>query len=81
MTTSPEQARRLAEMKMRHYTTWLDQPLPALNLKTPRQCVQTAAGRAEVDLLLKHMEHLEQRFSDAPVDFSTLRRELGIATR
>ena len=81
MTTSPEQARRLAEMKMRHYTTWLDQPLPALNLKTPRQCVQTAAGRAEVDLLLKHMEHLEQRFSDAPVDFSILRRELGIATR
>ena len=23
--TSPEQARRMAEMKMRHYTTWLDQ--------------------------------------------------------
>ena len=66
-------------VKARRYAAWLDQPLPALNHRTPRECVRTAAGRAEVDLLLKDMEHMEQRARGVPFDFSTIRRELGIA--
>ena len=49
------------------------------NHRTPRECVPTAAGRAEVDLLLKDMEHMEQRARGVPFDVSTIRRELGIA--
>ena len=78
---SPEQEELVAEFQARHYAVWLDQPLPALNHRTPRECVWTAAGRAEVDLLLKDMEHREQRAPGVPFDFSTIRRELGIATR
>ena len=75
----PEQQELVAEFKARHYAAWLDQPLPALNQRTPRECVRTAAGRAEVDLLLKDMEHMEQRTPGVPFDFSIIRRELGIA--
>ena len=76
---SPEQQRLVAEFKERHYAAWLDQPLPALNQKTPRQCVGTAAGRAAVDLLLKDMEHMEQRAPGASFDFTAIRRALGMA--
>ncbi len=75
---SPEQDRLVAEFKARHYADWADQPLPALNNRTPRECAKTAAGRAEVDLLLKDMEHKERRAPGAPFDFSTIRRALGI---
>ena len=76
---SPEQEHLLAAFKKRHYADWVDQPLPALNEKTPRECVRTAAGRAAVDLLLKDMEHMEQRAPGAPFDFTAVRRKLGIA--
>ena len=78
---SPEQEEFVAEFKARRYAAWLDQPLPALNHRTPRECVRTAAGRAEVDLLLKDMEHMEQRARGVLFDFSTIRWELGITMR
>ena len=58
----------------------MDQPLPALNNRTPRECVRTAAGRQQVELLLKDIEHTEHRGPGAPFDFSTLRRNLGITS-
>ena len=80
--SSPEQERLEAEFKARHYAEWPDVPLPALNQKTPRERARTAEGREEVDLLLKHMENMEQRASDgAAFDFSTIRNELGLAPR
>jgi hypothetical protein len=78
---SPEEERLVAELQARHYAGWIDQPLPALNRKTPRECVRTAAGRHAVDLLLKDMENREHRSPGASFDFSTIRRELGIAPR
>ena len=78
---SPEEENLVAEFKARHYADWIDQPLPALNQKTPRACARTAAGQRAVDLLLKEMEHKEQRAPGASFDFSTIRRELGIAPR
>ena len=77
--SSPEQEHLVAAFKKRHYADWVDRPLPALNEKTPRECVRTAAGRAAVDLLLKDMEHMEQRAPGAPFDFTAIRRKLGIA--
>ncbi len=75
---SPEEERLVAELKARHYADWADQPLPALDNRTPRECARTAAGRAEVDLLLTDMEHRERRVPGTPFDFSAIRRELGI---
>ena len=78
---SPEEENLVAEFKARHYADWIDQPLPALNGKTPRECTRTAAGQRAVDLLLKDMEHKEQRAPGARFDFSTIRRALGIGPR
>ena len=78
---SPEEERVAAEFKARHYAKWPDLPLPGLNDRTPRECMQTAAGRREVDLLLKYMENLEHRAPGPSFDFSTIRRDLGLAPR
>ena len=78
---SPEEEGVVAELKARHYADWADRPLPGLKDRTPRECVRTAAGRREVDLLLKDMEHREQRVPGEPFDFSTIRRDLGLAPR
>ena len=76
---SPEEQQLLLDYKARHYADWLDQPLPALDGKTPRETARTKQGRASVDGLLKDMENSEQRWqSNAAFDFSTIRRELGL---
>ena len=76
----PDEAQQLAlEFKQRHYRDWLDQPIPALAGKTPREATRTAKGRAVVDVLLKDMENREQRSAgDAPFDFSVLRTTLRL---
>jgi len=75
----PDEAARIVhEFKRRHYQNWLDESIPALGGKTPREAVRTARGRTAVDVLLKDIENREQRVEDSPFDFSWLRRELGL---
>jgi len=75
----PEAQQLILEQQQRYYTDWLDEPVPALGGKTPREAARTAQGRSAVDVLLKDMENREQRSkSGAPFDFSTLRRELRV---
>jgi len=70
----------LRDLERRHYADWLDQSIPALSGRTPREAVRSAAGRDAVDALLKDMENHEQRLADgAAFDFADLRRELGLA--
>ena len=77
--SSPEAEQLVLEFKRRHYAVWPDQPLPALDGKTPREAVQTAGGRGAVDVLLEEMENLEQRGGEgASFDFSLVRSELGL---
>jgi hypothetical protein len=75
----PEAEQLVLDFKQRHYADWVDQPLPALGGKTPREAAGTAQGRAAVDVLLKDMENHEQRQAGgAPFDFSEIRRELRL---
>jgi hypothetical protein len=75
----PEAEQLLLEFQRRYYADWLDQPVPALGGKTPRETARTAQGRAAVDVLLKDMQNREQRSKgDAGFDFSPLRRELRL---
>jgi hypothetical protein len=75
----PEAQQLVLDFKAQHYADWLDQPLPALAGRTPREAAQTPSGRSEVDVLLKEMENLEQRMpADARFDFSQLRTELAL---
>ncbi len=74
-----ERRRRSAALGARGRAAWPDQPLPALNGRTPREAVRTARGRTAVDLLLKDLENREQRAGgDAAFDLSAIHRELGL---
>jgi hypothetical protein len=52
---TPEQASLMQEHFRRYYMDWLDQPLPALGGKTPRQECATPEGRRKVRLLILSM--------------------------
>lgn len=81
----PEIARELIlKAKAEHYAKWPDEPLPALEGKTPREAVRSASGRKAVDDLLRMMENGEARGAKqggAAFDFTTVRRSLGLETK
>jgi hypothetical protein len=52
----PEVQARVAEMFARHWESWVDEEIPALGEKTPREAVRTADGREAVEALLKDAE-------------------------
>ena len=52
----PEVQEQLAEMMAKHWESWVDQELPALGGKSPRDAVKTPDGREAVDALLKDVE-------------------------
>jgi SEC-C motif len=74
-----EEQRLIRDFKERHYSRWPDQPLPALGGKTPRGAARTKRGRAQLDLLLRQMEHDEGRLPAAErFEVSGLRSQLGL---
>lgn len=76
---SPEIQQIVMDFKRRHYAGWIDEPLPALSGRTPRDAIRTASGRTAVDLLLREMENREHRTSGgAAFDFSEIRRALRL---
>jgi hypothetical protein len=66
-----------------HYTRWMDEPLPALDGKTPRKATRTAAGRRSVAALVDDAERMSLAMPSpaAPGFFDWLRRELGLPVR
>ncbi len=66
----------------RHYRETLDQPIPALGGKTPRQAVRNATGRKKVVEWLKLLENSSAKNTGTPMadyDFSWMWDELGVA--
>lgn len=65
-----------------HYRRTLDDPLPILDGKTPRQAVKTKKGRAQVIEWLKYLENSEYRRASADgqasYDMTWMWRELKI---
>ena len=52
----PEVQAQVAEMLNQHWERWVDQKIPALEGKSPRQAVKTRDGREAVEALLKDAE-------------------------
>jgi hypothetical protein len=78
----PEVQATIAEMTAKHYDTWPDAPLPALNGKTPRASVKTKEGRERVEALLASFEWRQGGQSPAlTYDFNRLRAMLGLPLR
>ncbi|WP_299987058.1 hypothetical protein [uncultured Ruegeria sp.] len=79
----PALARQLAQEYLdQHYRDTLDQPIPALGDKTPRQASRSAAGKKKVIDWLKTIENRSARQTGSPVadyDFSWMWDELDLS--
>jgi len=61
-TIDPEIAAEIVQVTLdQHYRQSLDEPIPALGNKTPRQCARSKAGRKKVIEWLKQLENNELR--------------------
>jgi len=80
-----ESERRVVESMLRnHYERWIDEPLPALDGKTPRQAAATAEGRARVEDLIRSIENREARKrlnQEISIDPSFLRQRLSATAK
>ncbi len=81
---SPEEERAILHAQMnRYYTALLDQPVPALENKTPRQAAKTANGCQKLADWLKYLENGTAGQDDASAragyDFTWMWIELGIS--
>ncbi|SHE54431.1 Protein of unknown function [Desulfacinum infernum DSM 9756] len=56
MEQHPEARALIEEMLCTHWEHWIDEPIPALHGKTPREAVRTADGREAVEALLQNVE-------------------------
>ena len=79
----PEEAAWIVHAYLdKHYRRTLDEPIPMLDGKTPRQAAATTEGRAQAIDWLKHLENEEQHRAaqqgEEPYDTAWIWRELGI---
>ena len=75
----PEHDALIREVKEQHYAKWLDDRLPALDGKTPREAARTKRGRERLEAIIVQMEVMEADVPEAVrYDIGTLRRELGM---
>ena len=58
---NPEVRAKLAEMVAAHWKNWVNQKIPALGGKTPRQAAKTNEGRESVEALLRSAERRARR--------------------
>ncbi len=76
---TPEMAAIEAEFMKRHWEAWVDEKVPALGNKTPRQAVKTAIGREKVEALLSDFAQKRRRGRPALVpDVGAIRKKLGL---
>lgn len=61
---NPEVRAKLAEMIAAHWEGWMEQKIPALGGKTPRQAVKTSDGRESVEALLRSAERSAEADKD-----------------
>ena len=75
-------ASAVAQFKLQHYRRTLDEKVPMLGDRSPRQCARTKQGRKQLVRWLKELENSElhqARGTDSlPFDFAWMWQELGL---
>ncbi len=75
-------AEALNRVKEAHYRRTLDEPVPLLGNRTPRECARSKPGRKKIANWIKDIENGELRQAAGtgvpPYDVSWLWRELGV---
>jgi len=75
----PEVQALLREMSEKHWESWVDQKIPALGNKTPRQAAKTKLGRERLEALLLDFETRPQQDLNAFAPYiRKLRDTLGL---
>ena len=74
----PEIQEMLKEMSEKHWRSWLDMSIPALNEQTPREAAKTATGRERLEALLWEFEGKGAAQRSFAPDVNALRQELGL---
>jgi hypothetical protein len=78
----PEVREQLAKVMTTHWEDWVDEGIPALGGKTPRQAVKTLDGRESVEALLldaeRHMAGDQQMGDIGLTAIKDVRRRLGL---
>ena len=73
------QAQVLGPFLQKRLESWIDESIPALGGKTPREAVKTSTGRKRVQNMLKDQRNLMQRQPGGDqVDFSGVYEALGL---
>lgn len=82
VASSPELAQMLQSFKQQHYRRTLDEKIPMLGNRTPRQCALDPKRRTQVVAWLKDLENGEQRQArgsgQPPFDVQWMWQELGL---
>lgn len=76
----PEAQEQLKKFVKTHWENWFDQPIPALNNKTPREAAKTQEGQEQLEaLLLQYERHdAEKENNLLKTDVQYLRKELAL---
>lgn len=77
----PEVEQEIARINEEQHNRWVDESVPALGGKTPREAVKTKNGRKKVEELLKQFENIEERHRRAGkpwYDVNRLRKMMGL---
>ncbi len=64
-----------------YYAGWIDQPLPALKGRTPREATRTPEGRKELNLVLTELENIYKHAKtrgEPYFDLNKIRKELNL---
>ena len=75
------EAQMVGEFYEQHYRRWLDEPVPALGNRTPREAARLKTGRPKLVALLQEFENMaaRQRLEGRPAyDFGWMWAELGL---
>ena len=75
----PDKQAMVREVKEQHYAQWLDDAIPALGGRTPREAARTESGRERLRMMLIELELIESKEPEAVrFDVQKLRRPLGL---
>jgi hypothetical protein len=82
----PEAQDAIKKMADAHWTEWLDEKIPALNYKTPKQAAKTKEGRELLEALLNFYEQKTDQANNATTnlfepDVQQLRSKLGLSRK
>jgi hypothetical protein len=80
LESDPQVQAQLARLLEAHYENWLDEKIPALDNKTPRQAVKTPDGRETVEALLTQFERdmHDQKMPGSEALLKRLRQRLNL---